>query len=120
MMMEAHKSEPSICFNLDCMEGMKAFPDKLFDLAVVDRPHLKLLTAVGHDSTIYAIEKTSTFDRSAADILVTDLGISADEIAAMFHQEELSYEEAVQSLNFIVRNCISELVGYGLNFYELQ
>lgn len=36
------------------------------------------------------------------------------------HQEELSYEEAVQSLNFIVRNCISELVGYGLNFYELQ
>lgn len=36
MMMEAHKSEPSICFNLDCMEGMKAFPDKLFDLAVVD------------------------------------------------------------------------------------
>lgn len=86
----------------------------------VHRPHLKLLTAVGHDSTIYAIEKTSTFDRSAADILVTDLGISADEIAAMFHQEELSYEEAVQSLNFIVRNCISELVGYGLNFYELQ
>lgn len=67
----------------------------------VHRPHLKLLTAVGHDSTIYAIEKTSTFDRSAADILVTDLGISADEIAAMFHQEELSYEEAVQSLNFI-------------------
>lgn len=86
----------------------------------VHRPHLKLLTAVGHDSTIYAIEKTSTFDRSAADILVTDLGISADEIVAMFHQEELSYEEAVQSLNFIVRNCISELVGYGLNFYELQ
>lgn len=86
----------------------------------VHRPHLKLLTAVGHNSTTYAIEKTSTFDRSAADILVTDLGISADEIAAMFHQEELSYEEAVQSLNFIVRNCISELVGYGLNFYELQ
>ena len=38
-MMEAHKSEPSICFNLDCMEGMKAFPDKLFDLAVVDPPY---------------------------------------------------------------------------------
>lgn len=39
MMMEVHKSEPSICFNLDCMEGMKAFPDKLFDLAVVDPPY---------------------------------------------------------------------------------
>lgn len=29
----------SICFNMDCIEGMKAFPDKLFDLAVVDSPY---------------------------------------------------------------------------------
>ena len=26
-------------FNLDCMEGMKAFPDKFFDLAIVDPPY---------------------------------------------------------------------------------
>ena len=26
-------------FNSDCMDGMKAFPDKFFDLAVVDPPY---------------------------------------------------------------------------------
>lgn len=25
-------------YNIDCMEGMKEFPDKFFDLAVVDPP----------------------------------------------------------------------------------
>ena len=26
-------------FNMDCMEGMKEFPDKYFDLAIVDPPY---------------------------------------------------------------------------------
>ena len=26
-------------YNMDCMEGMKEFPDKFFDLAVVDPPY---------------------------------------------------------------------------------
>lgn len=26
-------------YNLDCMEGMKSFPDKYFDLAIVDPPY---------------------------------------------------------------------------------
>lgn len=26
-------------FNIDCMEGMKQYPDKYFDLAVVDPPY---------------------------------------------------------------------------------
>src|SRR5690349_7471695 len=29
----------SRAFNLDCMAGMKEFPDKYFDLAVVDPPY---------------------------------------------------------------------------------
>ena len=29
----------SLAFNMDCMEGMKQFPDKFFDLAVVDPPY---------------------------------------------------------------------------------
>lgn len=29
----------SICENMDCMEAMKGFPDKYFDLAVVDTPY---------------------------------------------------------------------------------
>jgi len=26
-------------YNLDCMDGMKEFPDKYFDLAIVDPPY---------------------------------------------------------------------------------
>ena len=26
-------------YNMDCMEGMKKFPDKYFDLAIVDPPY---------------------------------------------------------------------------------
>ena len=26
-------------YNMDCMEGMKSFPDKYFDLAIVDPPY---------------------------------------------------------------------------------
>lgn len=26
-------------YNLDCMEGMREFPDKYFDLAIVDPPY---------------------------------------------------------------------------------
>ena len=26
-------------FNMDCMEGMKQYPDKYFDLAIVDPPY---------------------------------------------------------------------------------
>ena len=26
-------------YNMDCMQGMKEFPDKYFDLAIVDPPY---------------------------------------------------------------------------------
>lgn len=26
-------------YNMDCMDGMKMFPDKFFDLAIVDPPY---------------------------------------------------------------------------------
>lgn len=29
----------SVVYNMDCMEGMKSYPDKYFDLAVVDPPY---------------------------------------------------------------------------------
>lgn len=30
---------PDGYYNVDCMEGMKHFPDKYFDLAIVDPPY---------------------------------------------------------------------------------
>ena len=32
-------------YNMDCMEGMKQFPDKYFDLAIVDPPY-----GIGYDT----------------------------------------------------------------------
>ena len=37
----------SICENVDCMEAMKAFPDKYFELAVVDPPY-----GIGRDGSV--------------------------------------------------------------------
>jgi site-specific DNA-methyltransferase (adenine-specific) len=35
-------------YNMDCMEGMKQFPDKYFDIAVVDPPYFKGPEKRGH------------------------------------------------------------------------
>lgn len=29
----------NVAYNMDCMEGMKQYPDKYFDLAVIDPPY---------------------------------------------------------------------------------
>ena len=80
--------------------------------------NLKMLTAVGHDGHVYAVEKTASFDAKAVKTLVSDLGESVNGIADQYDRKEISYQEAAESLNFLVRNCLSELEGYGVKFYE--
>ncbi len=80
--------------------------------------NLKMLTAVGHDGHVYAVEKSASFDAKAVKTLVSDLGESVNGIANQYDRKEISYQEAAESLNFLVRNCLSELEGYGVKFYE--
>ena len=80
--------------------------------------NLKMLTAVGHDGHIYAVEKSASFDAKAVKTLVSDLGESVNGLADQYDRKEISYQEAAESLNFLVRNCLSELEGYGVKFYE--
>ena len=80
--------------------------------------NLKMLTAVGHDGHIYAVEKSASFDAKAVKTLVSDLGESVNGIADQYDRKEISYQEAAESLNFLVRNCLSELEEYGVKFYE--
>ena len=35
------KFEMNQFYNMDCMEGMKEFPDKYFELAIVDPPYFE-------------------------------------------------------------------------------
>ncbi len=37
-------------YNMDCMEGMKEFPDKYFDLAIVDPPYGINIGKMGYTS----------------------------------------------------------------------
>ena len=46
-------------YNLDCMEGMKEFPDKYFDLAVVD-PEYGRKEHGGKDRGTYAAQKNGS------------------------------------------------------------
>lgn len=34
-------------YNMDCMEGMKQFPDKYFDIAITDPPYFPARNAEG-------------------------------------------------------------------------
>lgn len=47
-------------YNIDCMEGMKEFPDKFFDLAVVDPPY-------GGGSQIVNVERERGLHGGTAD-----------------------------------------------------
>ena len=80
--------------------------------------NLKMLTAVGHDGHVYAVEKSASFDAKAVKTLVSDFGESVNGIADQYDRKEISYQEAAESLNFLVRSCLSELEGYGVQFYE--
>ena len=47
-------------YNMDCMEGMKQFPDKYFDLAIVDPPYGDVVGAHGSDKTRAGSAERST------------------------------------------------------------
>ena len=51
-------------FNLDCMEGMKQFPDKYFDLCICDPPY-----GIGIGSTM-SIGRGGTVDHSPENMQV--------------------------------------------------
>ena len=69
-------------YNMDCMEGMKQFPDKYFDLAVVDPPYgINIGDEVGGGEAVksHSAEKTpnSNRRRNAVRKQVTVGGVSA-------------------------------------------
>lgn len=48
-------------YNMDCMDGMKQFPDKYFDLAIVDPPYFS-----GPERRSTEISGTGNIHRKAA------------------------------------------------------
>ena len=68
-------------YNMDCMEGMKQFPDKYFDLAVVDPPY-GIDKAFHKNSRIrkYGQTKTANDDKPNAEYFEELFRISKNQI----------------------------------------
>lgn len=69
------------------------------------RENMRMLTAVGNDGTVYAIEKTAQFDRSG--------------LLALFHDSEIRLAAAKdpKELQEIMQQLLKEAKQYGANFY---
>lgn len=71
----------------------------------VTRENMRMLTAVGNDGTVYAIEKTLQFDRNR--------------ILALFHDAEnrLAMLQNQQEVNAAMQKLLKEAEQYGATFY---
>lgn len=76
--------------------------------------NLKLLTALGHDGHIYAIEKTSAFQESSAKQAIQRMDCAIDKLLT----STLTDEQVLEKAEGVISDCIKELQNYGIKFYE--
>ena len=80
----------------------------------VRNSNLKLLTALGHDGHIYAIEKTSAFEESSAKQVIRQMDCAIDKLL----KSTLTYEQVLEKAEGVISDCIKELQKNGAKFYE--
>lgn len=76
--------------------------------------NLKLLTALGHDGHIYAIEKTSAFEESSAKQAIRQMDCAIDKL----FKSTLTDEQVLEKAEVVISDCIKELQRNGAKFYE--
>ena len=82
-------------YNMDCMEGMKQFPDKYFDLAIVDPPY-----GIGIDGQKESINKNPKHNRKHHDKKNWDSAVpSADYFREL---ERVSVNQVIWGANYFV------------------
>lgn len=81
------------------------------------RDNLKMLTAVGNNGHVYAVEKTESYDKKSAMILIHDLNSMLDEFGKQVKSGEMAVDEYIESYTYAIRSCLDDLEGYGVNFY---
>lgn len=79
--------------------------------------NLYLMTAIGHDGHIYAVEKSSNYDFIASRSIVWQLGAEIDRLKEI-PRAELPDEQFLEQAERLIRNAIGELQENGVNFYE--
>ena len=76
--------------------------------------NLKLLTALGHDGHIYALEKTSAFQENYAKQAIGQMDQTISELL----KSTLTDEQVLEKAEGVISDCIKELQNYGIKFYE--
>lgn len=78
---------------------------------------IKLLTAVGHNGHIYAIEKTSEYDSNTIKAISSRLFTKINALSDI-PREQLPDEQLLQEAESMIRDSIKEMKKYGIRFYE--
>ena len=78
---------------------------------------IKLLTAVGHNGHIYAIEKTSEYDSNTIKAISSRLFTKISALSDI-PREQLPDEQLLQEAESMIRDSIKEMKKYGIRFYE--
>ena len=76
--------------------------------------NLKLLTAVGHNGHVYAIEKIASYNAVQAQSITNKLRIQISKLV----ESDLSNEQVLTKAESLISECIKELQNYGIMFYE--
>ena len=79
--------------------------------------NLKLMTAIGHNGHIYAVEKSADYDAVAAKDIVWQLNAGIDRLKNI-PRAELSDEQLLEQAEKLVWQAIRELQKNGVKFYE--
>lgn len=79
--------------------------------------NLKLMTAIGHNGHIYAVEKSADYDAVATKDIVWQLNAGIDRLKNI-PRAELSDEQLLEQAEKLVWQAIKELQENGVRFYE--
>lgn len=79
--------------------------------------NLKLMTAIGHNGHIYAVEKSADYDAVAAKDIVWQLNAGIDRLKNI-PRAELADEQLLEQAEKLVWQAIKELQENGVRFYE--
>lgn len=79
--------------------------------------NLKLLTAIGHDGHIYAIEKISDYNPVNSKAIAWQLNSEIDRLKNM-PKAELPNDQLLEQADALIQQAIAELEKNGVKFYE--
>ena len=86
-------------------------------LSFVDNESLKLMTAIGHNGHIFAVEKSSEYNSNEANGIVWQLSAEIDRLKNI-PRAELPDKQLLEQAEKLVWQAIRELQKNGVKFYE--